>query len=93
MLNQMRVDGRARGCFVSMPLLVFVLAPFLISACFFLNLVLMSGVLELLVFLGLNSWMLPVWVIWSLAGLPLSFLVSVRIGQFLLGRGVVERKG
>ena len=64
---------------------------FSLSSYALLMLVLIYGILRLLVFIGLSSWVLPVWGIGFLAALPLGFLIAVRIGHFLLGRRIAER--
>jgi hypothetical protein len=90
-VDYMRIEGWVRKRFALSPFLVFVLAPFLISACFLLMLVFIYGLVRLLVFIGLSSLVLPVWGIGFLAALPLGFLMAVRIGRFLVGISVHER--
>ena len=91
MVNHMRTEGEKRERIALMPFLVFVLAPFLISACFLLMLLPVYVIVRLLDLAGLNDWVLPVWGIGFVGALPLGFLMAVRIGRFLLGRRIAER--
>jgi len=92
-VDHIHTKGRVRECTVLSPFQVSVLAPFLISACFLLMLLLICGKLKLLALIGLSGWVLPVAGVGFLAALPLGFLKAVRIGQFLLGRRDAERNG
>jgi hypothetical protein len=88
----MRTEGRFRERLVLPPLLVFILAPFLISACIWLMVMLHYGVVRLLAFIGLSGWvLLLVWGIGFCVAFPLGFLMAVRIGRLLLGITVRER--
>jgi hypothetical protein len=92
MADHMQTEGRVSEHSGLPPLLVFILAPFLICAGILLTLVLLVGVVRLLAFIGLSGWVvLLVWGIGFVAAVPLSFLMAVRIGRFLLGRRVGER--
>jgi hypothetical protein len=66
------------------------LAPFLISTCFLLGLLVLSGLVRLLHFVGLEAFILPVFGVGILAVFPLGFLVTVHIGRRMLNGRVGE---
>ena len=68
--------------------LVFILAPFLICGCILLMEVILVGVVSSFALVGLSGWaVLLVWGIGLGAALPLGFMIAVRVGRILLGRG------
>ena len=80
MVNHMRFEGRDGQRFGLSPFLVFALAPFLISACTSLLLLPVCGLLQLLVFIGLSSLVMPIGGIGMVVAMPLAFLMAVRSG-------------
>ena len=76
----MRFEGRGGQRFGFSPFLVFALAPFVISACYLLQLVPVCGFVGLLVFIGLSSLALAIGGIGMVEALPIGFLMAVRSG-------------
>ena len=70
---------------------LFLLTPFLMVGCIVLGLLILTGVVRSLAFLGLNSFILPASGVGMMSILPLSFLAAVRVGRFLLGAEAGDR--
>jgi hypothetical protein len=81
-----RIEERPGGRFQLSPVLLFLLAPFLLCGCIAFMLLLLSGAVRLLIFVGLTGApLLLVYGVMFVAVFPAAFFLAARIGRFLMG--------